>query len=85
MLAVAKTHRKMAIGTTLVKKAVQAMKDLNADEVLTPESWFEYECFNNKCYRLYWRRNIQIKERWDYIKDLGLLRIKGFIDTTLMV
>jgi predicted N-acetyltransferase YhbS len=33
MLAVAKTHRKMAIGTTLVKKAVQAMKDLNADEV----------------------------------------------------
>ncbi|KAI8885439.1 N-acetyltransferase MAK3-like protein [Backusella circina FSU 941] len=34
MLAVAKTHRKMSIGTNLVKKAVQAMKELNADEIV---------------------------------------------------
>ena len=34
MLAVAKTHRKMSIGSNLVKMAIHAMKDMNADEVL---------------------------------------------------
>lgn len=34
MLAVAKTHRKKFIGTNLVKKAIYAMKVMNADEVL---------------------------------------------------
>lgn len=33
MLAVAKTHRKMSIGSSLVKMAIYAMKDMNADEV----------------------------------------------------
>ena len=33
MLAVAKTHRKMSIGSNLVKMAIYAMKDMNADEV----------------------------------------------------
>lgn len=33
MLAVSKTHRKMSIGSNLVKKAIQAMKEMNADEV----------------------------------------------------
>lgn len=33
MLAVAKTHRKMSIGSNLVKMAIHAMKDMNADEV----------------------------------------------------
>lgn len=33
MLAVSKTHRKMSIGSNLVKMAIRAMKDMDADEV----------------------------------------------------
>lgn len=33
MLAVAKSYRKMSIGSNLVKMAIHAMKDMNADEV----------------------------------------------------
>jgi ribosomal protein S18 acetylase RimI-like enzyme len=33
MLAVSKTHRKMSIGSNLVKQAIRAMKEMNADEV----------------------------------------------------
>lgn len=33
MLAVSSTHRKMSIGSNLVKKAIQAMKEMDADEV----------------------------------------------------
>jgi peptide alpha-N-acetyltransferase len=33
MLAVSKTHRKMSIGSNLVKTAIRAMKSMNADEV----------------------------------------------------
>jgi peptide alpha-N-acetyltransferase len=32
MLAVAKTHRKKSIGSNLVKMAIRAMKEMNADE-----------------------------------------------------
>lgn len=36
MLAVAKTHRKMSIGSNLVKMAIRAMKEMNADEASVP-------------------------------------------------
>jgi ribosomal protein S18 acetylase RimI-like enzyme len=34
MLAVSKSHRKRSIGSNLVKTAIQAMKEMNADEVI---------------------------------------------------
>lgn len=35
MLAVSKSHRKLSIGSTLVKKAIRAMTAMKADEVDT--------------------------------------------------
>lgn len=61
MLAVAKTHRKMSIGSNLVKKAIYAMKDMNADEVV-----LETEFTNQGALGLY--------QRLGFIKDKRLYR-----------
>lgn len=85
MLAVAKEYRKRAIGTTLVQRAIRAMKEQDADEVyvlrrllvarrmiLTPSN------------RLYWRLNIPIKAPLLYINDLDSSRINDYIDIISM-
>ncbi|GAN09311.1 N-alpha-acetyltransferase 30 isoform X1 [Mucor ambiguus] len=61
MLAVAKTHRKMSIGSNLVKMAIHAMKDMNADEVV-----LETEFTNQGALGLY--------QRLGFIKDKRLYR-----------
>ncbi|KAI8636612.1 putative acyltransfersase [Parasitella parasitica] len=61
MLAVAKSHRKMSIGSSLVKMAIHAMKDMNADEVV-----LETEFTNFGALGLY--------ERLGFIKDKRLFR-----------
>ncbi|KAK4519236.1 uncharacterized protein ATC70_009468 [Mucor velutinosus] len=61
MLAVAKTHRKLSIGSNLVKKAIHAMKDMNADEVV-----LETEFTNQGALGLY--------QRLGFIKDKRLYR-----------
>ncbi|CAO0803731.1 unnamed protein product [Mucor circinelloides] len=61
MLAVAKTHRKMSIGSNLVKMAIHAMKDMNADEVV-----LETEFTNLGALGLY--------QRLGFIKDKRLYR-----------
>ncbi|KAI8973240.1 putative acyltransfersase [Mycotypha africana] len=61
MLAVAKTHRKKSIGSNLVKMAIHAMKEMNADEVV-----LETEYTNSGALRLY--------ERLGFIRDKRLYR-----------
>ncbi|KAI8332822.1 N-acetyltransferase 12, isoform CRA_a [Chlamydoabsidia padenii] len=61
MLAVAKDYRKRAIGSTLVERAVQAMKKEKADEVV-----LETEYTNQGALGLY--------QRLGFIKDKRLYR-----------
>ncbi|GAA5803852.1 putative acyltransfersase [Helicostylum pulchrum] len=61
MLAVSKTHRKLSIGSNLVKKAIRAMKDMDADEVI-----LETEFTNLGALGLY--------QRLGFIKDKRLYR-----------
>ncbi|CEI86360.1 hypothetical protein G6F70_001796 [Rhizopus microsporus] len=61
MLAVAKTHRKRSIGSSLVKVAIMAMKKMGADEVV-----LETEYTNQGALELY--------QRLGFIKDKRLYR-----------
>ncbi|CAO3650282.1 unnamed protein product [Cunninghamella echinulata] len=61
MLAVDKEYRKRAIGSTLVERAVQAMKEQNADEIV-----LETEFTNLGALSLY--------QRLGFIKDKRLYR-----------
>ncbi|KAG0749995.1 hypothetical protein G6F57_006241 [Rhizopus arrhizus] len=61
MLAVSKSHRKRSIGSNLVKTAIQAMKEMNADEVV-----LETEYTNQGALELY--------QRLGFIKDKRLYR-----------
>ncbi|CEG81072.1 Putative Acetyltransferase [Rhizopus microsporus] len=61
MLAVAKTHRKRSIGSSLVKVAIKAMKEMGADEVV-----LETEYTNQGALELY--------QRLGFIKDKRLYR-----------
>ncbi|KAG1473387.1 hypothetical protein G6F56_000981 [Rhizopus delemar] len=61
MLAVSKTYRKRSIGSNLVKTAIRAMKEMNADEVV-----LETEYTNQGALELY--------QRLGFIKDKRLYR-----------
>ncbi|CAO3661750.1 unnamed protein product [Rhizopus stolonifer] len=61
MLAVSKTHCKRSIGSNLVKTAIRAMKEMNADEVV-----LETEYTNQGALELY--------QRLGFIKDKRLYR-----------
>lgn len=86
MLAVAKEYRKRAIGTTLVQKAIRAMKEQDADEVLYLKKGclLQGGCDINNINRLYWRPNIPIKAPLLYINDLDSSRINDYIDIISM-
>lgn len=61
MLAVSKSHRKLSIGSTLVKKAIRAMTAMKADEIV-----LETEFTNQGALGLY--------QRLGFIKDKRLYR-----------
>lgn len=85
MLAVAKEYRKRAIGTTLVQRAIRAMKEQDADEVyISRRLLVARNMILTTSNRLYWRLNIPIKAPLLYINDLDSSRINDYIDIISM-
>ncbi|OBZ82080.1 N-alpha-acetyltransferase 30 [Choanephora cucurbitarum] len=80
MLAVAKTHRKRSIGSNLVKKALYAMKKMNADEVV-----LETEYTNLGALGLYQKLGfIRDKRLYRYyLNGIDAFRLKLFCKTMM--
>ncbi|KAI8333771.1 putative acyltransfersase [Blakeslea trispora] len=80
MLAVAKTHRKRSIGSNLVKKALFAMKKMNADEVV-----LETEYTNLGALGLYQKLGfIRDKRLYRYyLNGIDAFRLKLFCKTMM--
>ncbi|KAI7847946.1 putative acyltransfersase [Circinella umbellata] len=78
MLAVAKEYRKRAIGTTLVQKAIHAMKEQDADEVV-----LETEYTNQGALALYQRLGFIKDKRLHryYLNGVDAFRLKLFCKT----
>ncbi|CDS05000.1 hypothetical protein LRAMOSA07530 [Lichtheimia ramosa] len=78
MLAVAKEYRKRAIGTTLVQKAIRAMKEQDADEVV-----LETEYTNQGALALYQRLGFIKDKRLHryYLNGVDAFRLKLFCKT----
>ncbi|CAO3606827.1 unnamed protein product [Cunninghamella blakesleeana] len=78
MLAVDKEYRQRAIGSTLVEKAVQAMKEQNADEVV-----LETEYTNQGALSLYQRLGFIKDKRLHcyYLNGTDAFRLKLFCKT----